>query len=151
MYLCPGCKRIGTLQTRGDHIFCSCGLDLEYTETGFFRPDKPFETIADWEDWQKAALHARDFLHEDCLFSDGDVSLSRVGADHSEEDLGRGELRQYEDRLCCGEYSFPLTEIRSMSMVLTHLLLFTWQDAYWQIRSDTGANLRKYTEIWEER
>ena len=38
-----------------------------------------------------------------------------------------------------------------MSMVLTHLLLFTYQDAYWQIRSDTGANLRKYTEIWEER
>ncbi|MBQ9248796.1 MAG: 1-acyl-sn-glycerol-3-phosphate acyltransferase [Oscillospiraceae bacterium] len=151
MYLCPGCKRIGTLQSRGDHIFCSCGLDLEYTETGFFRPDKPFATIADWEDWQKAALHARDFLHGDCLFSDGEVLLSRVGADHSEEDLGRGELRQYEDRLCCGAYSFPLAEIRSMSMVLTHLLLFTYQDAYWQIRSDTGANLRKYSEIWEER
>ncbi|MBR5430568.1 MAG: 1-acyl-sn-glycerol-3-phosphate acyltransferase, partial [Firmicutes bacterium] len=151
VYLCPGCKKIGTLRTRGNRIFCGCGLDLEFAETGFFRPDRPFETVADWEDWQKETLRARDFPHGECLFSDDGLFLSRVGADHSEEDLGRGELRQYEDRLCCGSYSFPLSEIRSMSMVQTHLLLFTYQDAYWQIRSDTGVNLRKYAEIWEER
>lgn len=150
--LCPRCRRIGTLRTRGNRIFCSCGLDLEYTETGFFAPETPFADVAEWDDWQRQQLHARTFLHpgpDAPLFSDENLTLVRLSSGHREEQLATGVLTQYEDRLTCGAYAFPLSGIGSMAMVLTNRLLFTFDGAYYEIRSSGGANLLKYLEIWK--
>ena len=151
LYLCPRCKRIGTLSTRGDRVFCGCGFSLQYLPTGFFSPAQPFATIADWEAWQKRTLHARDFVREgEALFSDEGLTLSEIAPDHRETPVTRGCLRQYEDRLCCGDAVFPLADIRGMAPVQTYLLLLSCQDRYYQLRSENGANLRKYLEIWKE-
>ena len=151
MYLCPRCRRIGTLRTQDDRIYCGCGFSLRYTEEGFFSPAEPFETVADWEDWQRETLRRRDFPKQgEALFSDGDMLLTKIGSGHEETELGRGELIQYEDRLCCAGFDFPLSEIRSMAPVQSYLLLFSYRDEYYQLRSDSGANLRKYMEIWHE-
>ena len=152
MYLCPRCRRIGTLQTRDDRIFCACGFSLQYTPKGLFSPAEPFATIADWEDWQKQALHGRDYVREgDALFGDEDLLLTEIGPNHEETELCRGQLTQYENRLAIGAYSFPLADIRNMAPVQTYLLLFSVGDRYYQLRSDSGANLRKYLEIWKEK
>ena len=106
---------------------------------------------ADWEDWQRDALRRRDFVRTgDELFSDGELTLTEITDGHREELIARGTLRQFADRLCFGELVFPLSEIRSMAPVQAYLLLFSFHDRYFQIRSDQGANLRKYLEIWEE-
>ncbi len=151
LYLCPGCRRIGTLRTEDDRIFCSCGLDLRYTETGFFSPETPFADLRDWDRWEREQLRARDFSHGESLFSDGNVSLMKISTSHEELDVGGGELRQFEDRLVCGDRAFAMEKISNMAVVLTHLLLFTYEGEYYQIRSDQGANLRKYYEIWKGR
>ena len=151
LYLCPGCRKIGTLRTRNDRIFCSCGLDLRYTETGFFSPDKPFETIRDWELWQRGDLKSLDRSGAEPLFGDGDMLLSKIGPEHAEEELARGELLQYGDRLCCGPCEFPLAAIESMAMVQANLLLLSYEGSYYQIKAMKSTNLRKYLEIWKEK
>ena len=154
VYLCPRCCRIGTLRTAGNHVFCSCGLDLEYTETGFFHPSEPFATLAEWDDWQLGKLHSREFLRrgpDGPLFSDGGVTLSELSAGHGERLLSGGVLLQYEDRIECAGYRFPLLTIGNMAMVLTDRLLFSSEGNYYEIRSPAGANLRKYLEIWKEK
>lgn len=151
LYACPACRRIGTLRTEEDRIFCPCGFERTYTEYGFFAPEEPFASIADWDRWQSELLQSRAFEHEgDLLFQDEDVELRRIHADHSEDLLARGTLRQYEDRLECAGLRFPLTEIRSMAMVQAHLLLFSCGGDYYQLRASGGVNLRKYLEIWKE-
>ena len=151
LYACPGCRRIGTLRTDRDRVFCPCGFERRYTEYGFFEPREPFETLADWDLWQRELLRARDFAHEgDLLFQDEGLELKRIQSDHREELLALGTLRQFEDRLECEGQRFPLPEIRSMAMVQTHLLLFSSGGNYYQLRSSTGVNLRKYLEIWKE-
>ena len=151
LYACPGCRRIGTLRTDRDRVFCPCGFERRYTEYGFFEPREPFETLADWDLWQRQLLRARDFAHVgDLLFQDEGLELKRVQSDHREELLALGTLRQFEDRLECEGQRFPLPEIRSMAMVQTHLLLFSSGGNYYQLRSSTGVNLRKYLEIWKE-
>ena len=151
LYACPGCRRIGTLRTDRDRVFCPCGFERRYTEYGFFEPMEPFETLTDWDLWQRELLRARDFAHEgDLLFQDEGLELKRVQSDHREELLALGTLRQFEDRLECEGQRFPLPEIRSMAMVQTHLLLFSSGGNYYQLRSSTGVNLRKYLEIWKE-
>ena len=151
LYACPGCRKIGTLRTGRDRISCSCGFERTCTEYGFFDPKEPFETIADWDRWQRELLRSRAFEHEGgLLFQDEGLELKRIQADHSEKLLAVGTLRQLEDRIECGDQSFPLSEISNMAMVLTHLLLFSSGGVYYQLRSSAGVNLRKYLEIWKE-
>lgn len=150
LYLCPRCQKIGTLHTKGDRLFCDCGFQVLYRETGFFEPSEPFETIAAWDCWQREALRRMEKPDGVPLFRDGKMRLSKIGPEHREEVLGSGELLQYRDRLCFGGTNFPLSEIENMAMVQSNLLLLSHRGAYYQIRSEGGANLRKYLEIWKE-
>ncbi len=153
LYLCPRCHRLDSLHTEGNRIFCSCGLDLEYTETCFFQPADPFLTLADWDDWQREQLRKRAFPHDaetGLLFSDGGVTLSRLRPGHKEEYLGAGGLQMYEDRLVCADRSFPLRHISNMADVLASRLLLTVDGEYYEIRSRNGVSFRKYLEIWRK-
>lgn len=151
LYLCPACRRIGTLRTKDDRLSCSCGLSVRYADTGFFEPGEPFATIAEWNAWQTEALRELDRSGDEPLFADADIRLSRIDATHQEEELGLGELRQYADRLSCCGRDFPMAELGSMAMVQDNLLLFTCGESYYQIRSEHGANLLKYLDLWKEK
>ena len=83
------------------------------------------------------------------LFSDSDIRLTRVAAEHSEELIGTGELLQYADRFRCGGREFMEDEIGNMALVQAHLLLLSYRGEYFELRSDSGANLRKYFELWK--
>lgn len=151
LYLCPHCRMIGTLRTKDDRIFCFCGLTLRYTETGFFEPAEPFATISDWEGWQRTSLKAMKKPAGELLFGDEGMTLSKIGTAHTEKLLGTGSLRQFSDRLCCGDHEFLLADISSMAMVQANLLLLSVHEEYYQIRAEHGANLRKYLELWKEK
>lgn len=149
LYLCPACRRTDGLTAKGDTLSCTCGKRWRYTEFGTFDPPAPFETIADWEDWQREALCALDFVREEgALFSDEGLVLTRILPDHTERPMGGGRLTQYPDRVVCGLRTFQLREIDSMAMVLSHLLLLSVGGEYWQIRAAGNVNLRKYYTLW---
>ena len=147
LYMCPSCGKTGGLGTKKDRIFCTCGMETRFAETGFFEPDKPFRNLAEWDEWERGRLKERDFPHGELLFSDGGVTLVRLDASHGETILGRGELRQYEDRLCFEELTFLMDDISDMAMVLSRRLLFSHGDEYYEARSDGRVNLRKYYEF----
>ncbi|MCR5137021.1 MAG: 1-acyl-sn-glycerol-3-phosphate acyltransferase [Oscillospiraceae bacterium] len=151
--LCPRCRRIGTLRTRDIRIFCDCGLDLTYTETGFFLPDTPFAHPGEWDRWQTAQLRTGNFVRPDSgpLFSDTDVTLCQIVSDHRDRVLEQGDLALYEDRLICGSRSFPLQDISSMADVLANRLLFSFDGGYYEIRARHPVCLRKYIELWKAR
>ena len=151
LYLCPRCRKIGTLHTKNDRLFCECGLSLRYTETGFLDPAEPFETLSEWNAWQKETLKDVEKAPDKLLFSDDELLLSRVSLDHGVEKLGRGTLEQYGDRLCFAGQVFPMAEIGNMAMVKANILLMSVGETYYEIRSNKGANLLKYLDLWKER
>ena len=164
LYLCPACKKIGTLHTENDRIFCSCGLQLQYSETGFSSlesaagaptPSASLKTCAEWIGWQEGALRevftqaGRDpSRFASPLFSDGGLTLLSVSNDHSQTVLSAGTLSQFPDRLVFEDRTFPLSSIDSMAMVQTNRLLFTVKNAYYEIVSDKHSltNLKKYLD-----
>ena len=150
LYLCPGCGRTDGLRSQGDTLSCACGRSWRYTPLGTFDPPEPFETIADWDDWQRSALLERR-ADDGPLFSDGGVTLTRLLPGHQEVPAGVGVLSQFDDRLICAGKSFPLREIDNMAMVLSRTLLLSVHGEYWQIRAGERTNLRKYLEIWKHR
>ena len=54
------------------------------------------------------------------------------------------------DELICADYHFPLKDIRRMAMTRFGVLLFTYDDHYYQIKIEGEVNLRKYLEIWKK-
>ena len=55
------------------------------------------------------------------------------------------QLRSFYDDLQDVRYA------SSMAMVQANLLLLSYREKYYQIRSEKGANLRKYLELWKEK
>lgn len=156
LYLCPSCKRFGTLRTENDRVQCDCGFETRWTETGFFDPPAPFADLEQWDRWQREALGRGDYVRPADpaapLFSDGSFHLSRLGTDHEAVRLGEGPLLQYADRLVCAGREFPWAEITNMALVQSHLLLLTdRQGDYYECRAMKPANLRKYLELWKQR
>lgn len=150
LYLCPACRGVGTLYSRGDRFACRCGFQVRYTDAGFFQPADPFPTIAEWDGWQKEQMRLYAFARaagNGPLFSDPDVSLTKIDEKNRPERIaGKTEILQYTDRIVCGGRVFPLNEIRDMAMTQADRLLFSASDGYYEIRG--GVSLRKYLEIW---
>lgn len=165
VFSCPECRRMGTLQTGGDMISCSCGFSVRLSDTGFFEQPSPYETIRDWEQADMKHLSsvidsekrshlpasgdedepARGDASE--IFGDDDVTLRRIGEGHISEEIARGRLS-----LCCEggelvlaaeEHSFRYGDIGEMMMVLSGRLLFSTSDGYYELLSKK-ANMRKY-------
>lgn len=151
LFLCPECRRIGRLQSRGGSISCACGFSREYGEQGFFQPPSPFESFVQWDRWQHERLKALDFEHGEELFADEGLRLSRVEPGHREERLGRGRLSQREGELIWAGHSFSLDKINSMAMVQANILLFTEGDKYYELKAEGAVCLRKYLAHWENK
>lgn len=152
LFLCPKCRKVGSLKGRGDKVGCACGFETRFTETGFFDPPEPFENIYQWDMWQHEQLKARNFEHDsELLFSDDSIRLSRIDQNHHEEPLWEGALEQYDDFFRCGDREFQLDEISKMDMVQTHMLLFQAGGAYYQLLALRGANMRKYLAMFKQR
>ncbi|MCL2202008.1 MAG: 1-acyl-sn-glycerol-3-phosphate acyltransferase, partial [Oscillospiraceae bacterium] len=57
LYLCPSCKGIGYIKSKGDGFACRCGLSGRYTQAGYLEgPKLPFTKTTDWGKWQEETL-----------------------------------------------------------------------------------------------
>lgn len=148
MYLCPKCRKIGTLHSMDDRVFCSCGFSLRYLETGFLDPPQPFETLAEWDRWQRETLCLLPIAEGGSLFSDNAILLAEIDVNHRQKALGKGKLMQYEDRLCFNDRQFPLTGISNMALVQAKRLLLSFDNRYFEFRSRECVNFRKYLVFW---
>ena len=148
LFLCPKCKRFGTLQSHKSILTCDCGLWLRVLDTGFFDPPEPFSTVAQWEDWQQGVLADTDFPEGKEIFRDSNLELYRVSTDHKDRFLAKGALVLFPECLCLDAHRFPLERISTMAMVQRRRLLLTCDNEYYELRTTKDINLRKYLSYW---
>jgi len=148
LFVCPECKRLGTVYGEGDHIRCSCGLDIRYTEYGLFEPAKPFENIHEWDKWQHECLEKGTYLPEGSNLEDGNLVLTEIGTEHGERIVASGVLSFMPDRLKFNDIEFPFAEINSMALLQRRKLVFTHSDKYYEIRCEKPLCMRKYLASW---
>lgn len=157
VFTCPECGAFGTLRSSGDNIGCSCGFKVRMTDTGFFEPAVPVETIVDWEKLDREALTARmkelrenGSAEETLIFADDNVTLVSIGDDHAEEEAAHGKVALiYKEEnfvLTIGEHEFKAPGISNMTMVLAARVVFSDESGYYELRSEKSSktNLRKY-------
>ncbi|MDR2478385.1 MAG: 1-acyl-sn-glycerol-3-phosphate acyltransferase [Treponema sp.] len=100
LYLCPSCGKLGTLYSRGDMLYCGCGLSVHYDEYGALhttlpsgiRPvHEPFSTVRDWWLWEYRAVEEM-VRAEGFVCRDSGESLYEVTGGKAASLLVRGEL-----------------------------------------------------------
>ena len=150
LFLCPDCRSISTLESRGDTVRCSCcGRTVKMNEDYTFASGAPFPTVYEWDRWQHEALRSGSFKHGETLFADKVCAFSRIFEGHKTQALSGSELVQREDAILCGGMRFPLREIENMAIVQKRLLLFTCNGGYYTVKCVKGVNLRKYLALWK--
>ena len=148
LFLCPKCKKFGTLHSCRDTLTCDCGLRLHVLDTGFFDPPEPFSTVAQWEDWQQSILADTDYLEGTEIFRDSEMELYRISGDHKDQFLAKGDLVLLSECLRLAPHEFPLERISAMAMVQRRRLLLTCDSEYYELRTKKDVNLRKYLSYW---
>jgi hypothetical protein len=124
-------------------------------DTGFLDPAEPFETVADWEEFDRMKLAERlaemeRAAGEDVVFTDDEVVLHRIEDGHSDEEAARGRLTlSFTDdcfTLSVGDLSFDLADLSGMTMVLANRIVFSDNSGYYEVLADKKkrTNLRKY-------
>lgn len=149
LFMCPKCRKIGTVVGKDNEITCSCGLKVNYTESGAFDPAAPFENMAQWDEWQHEQLRSGDFVHGEKLFSDADMSLVKLTDADSVIVVSQKELSTDGTVLSVGEKSMPLSEITDMALIQRRKLAFMYGEDYYEVQAPKPACLRKYYAVWK--
>ena len=155
LFICPQCRRIGTLGSKGDAFACeACGYDVRFSTLGFFEKgqSEPIHTgIPQWNDWQQGRL--RDYIREagdGVLFEDtGMEKLSTSTGTGTMESHGMGALRFFRDRIAFvqgeTEESYPLHKLRGVNVQANYKLEFYFDQILYQFRHpERGASAYKW-------
>lgn len=148
LYLCPACRKVGSLDSRGKHLFCSCGQRWEFTEFGNFAPAAPFENIAQWDAWQKEEVAAQ-YAQGGLTLRDEAVIPYRLEADHQQTKLPTAPLVLEGNTLRCGTLQWELTQIDDLALVQSRNLLLHAGGDYYQLKGPKGCSMRKYRVLWQ--
>lgn len=152
LVMCPKCGGIGTLTSRDNTVFCrKCGMNAFVEKNGFFGSPSPFETVAEWEAWQRAELRR--------LMDAGEAPDAGEPIPCTLRRVSHEEGRQKPRKVLLGVDTaaralmldgepLPFDRILRASMVKTERLLFTAVDGYYELRSKTGA-LRRVLLIFK--
>lgn len=142
---CPACGAYETLSGKGNFLHCTCGKQWEFTPFGRFQPAEPFETVAQWDAWQRRQLEG-----EDPAFRAEGLTLSLLEDGHSQQVLGTGTLELKAGVLSCCGHAFSMEEISSMALITTKRLLFTVGNSYYELKAKKPLCLRKFLLSWQK-
>ena len=147
LFLCPECRRIGTIHGKKHHVTCDCGFRVDMTEYGTFEPAKPFENIAQWDKWQMECLKNHDFAAEAKLL-DHEMTMYRLNENNVKEEIARGDLWLDGDVLRMGDHAFELSAINSLALIQKRVMILTCEEGYFELRAEQPRCLRKYLAAW---
>ena len=146
-YLCPSCKTVGNMKSRGNTLFCSCGYSVEIDRYGFFRypgTGPEFDSPRDWVNWQNRFLldrisRALDAIEpgedeDPVLLRDSGITLMRGARAKQMLPVLSGEARLYKDRLEIGDEGkdvirFPLKEMTAVNTFKQQKFEFRYEKA----------------------
>ena len=157
LYLCPLCEKIGTIKSRGNRFFCTCGLDAIYTETCFLEASPsqrkelklPFSTITEWDKWQVKVLeNIVNSSGGNIICADDNQKLFIIKPNYEKELCGEGVMQISRNEIQCAGRVFPLEQISRYAIVGEMTLTFAIKDGtMYEVCSDIPRSAKKYLEV----
>lgn len=148
-YLCPCCKKFDSVKTRGNTVFCDCGMNAMLDEEGFLHSDTlPFSDLLRWSRWEKSYLFEHTADYRGAVTTDRGLCFSLNGKRLSSD----AEVTFFDDRIevdADKKYVFPLETIKKMGAFRTTRVFFTCADSsYAELYKESGVSGIKYFTLW---
>jgi len=152
VFCCPQCGQFGTLKSKGNEVFCTCGFRAEYDVYGDLTDTKGRKyTVTELDEMQKKALEALVEAHqgEEPLFSD-QVTLYEIDSKHQCTGTRECTLAAYQDRFECGEYKVPFATMQGMAIYSRNCTVLHPEgvDGFLEIKSGDSFNALKYLYLY---
>ncbi len=158
LYMCPECKSVGNLHSKGNSLNCDCGYSVTLEDDGFFHSAEDnlhFDTILDWDKWQKSewkkiVLAAKE---KELIFEEGGQIVSTVIKHRKRPLADNATVKLYQDRfeIVLKENSaitIPLSQIKLVLNVSIEALIIICPDYYLYIQSQRPRAAAKYVAAW---
>lgn len=156
--LCPECKQIDTLFSKKNSVFCkNCNFTTSIDIYGYFDESCKFKTVLQWDEFQqeelKKLIQEKSSEKSEFIFSDDEVTLKSVKAEHQEEIIGTGKFSMFTDKFIFNSVKdekeisleIPQKNIVDISMYGKQALVFSDNNGnYYELTSKNIINVRKY-------
>lgn len=156
--LCPECKQIDTLFSKKNSVFCkNCDFTTSIDIYGYFDESCKFKTVLQWDEFQqeelKKLIQEKSSEKSEFIFSDDEVTLKTVKAEHQEEIIGTGKFSMFTDKFIFNSVKdekeisleIPQKNIVDISMYGKQALVFSDNNGnYYELTSKNIINVRKY-------
>ena len=76
------------------------------------------------------------------------MTLYRLSQNEKKEQLAYGELCLENDELRLENCVFSLSQISNLALIQKRIMVFTYEDVYYEIRAARPSCLRKYLAVW---
>lgn len=138
LFMCPNCRRLGTVKSKGNDFFCDCGLKGEYDEYGYISGNFPYKTIRDWDLWELEQFRSGLTYGDDTVYYSVDgLKLCSVKPELGTETVDSGTLSITGKALKLGNTEFAISEIEDVSIHGSSALIMTvTKKGYFEIPSD---------------
>lgn len=156
--LCPECKQIDTLFSKKNSVFCkNCDFTTSIDIYGYFDESCKLKTVLQWDEFQqeelKKLIREKSSEKSEFIFSDDEVTLKTVKAEHQEEIIGTGKFSMFNDKFIFNSVKdekeisleIPQKNIVDISMYGKQALVFSDNNGnYYELTSKNIINVRKY-------
>lgn len=156
--LCPECKQIDTLFSKKNSVFCkNCDFTTSIDIYGYFDENCKFKTVLQWDEFQqeelKKLIQEKSSEKSEFIFSNDEVTLKTVKAEHQEEIIGIGKFSMFTDKFVFNSVKdekeisleIPQKNIVDISMYGKQALVFSDNNGnYYELTSKNIINVRKF-------
>ncbi len=159
LYVCPECKKAGTMHSHGNNLKCDCGYEVEMKADGFFHDigkGLHQDSVLSWDLWQRDVwkemlLSAND---GEVVFSEGGQKVKKVEGENEEILTENGVLNLYKDKfeIILGEDKEPITmemsKVKQVSIANKDTVLLVDDKIFLDIGSAAPRSPSKYVAAW---
>ena len=164
LFMCPKCREVGRLHSKGDYLNCDCGYSVRMGEDGFFHENSGelvFDNILEWDKWQRSKWKEKVLKAEaeDEIFSEEGQIIGKVTGSDREIVSENGTIRLFGNRIELiwsenGKEEIKVLFFSKLKQVQTAsregLILIT-DSEYYDIRSRIPRAATKYVAAWRYR
>ncbi len=159
LYVCPKCKQIGTLHSKGNSLTCDCGYSVDMGTDGLFHDTGSgniIDNVLDWDLWQREIWKERVLAAKEgeCIFHEEGQIVKKVDATEEVELSDKAKISLYPEKfvvdLCDGSEPIvmEMSKIKQASIANKDTLLIVDDKIFLDIRCHIPRSPNKYIAAW---
>lgn len=159
LYLCPKCRKIGTLHSKGNFLSCDCGYKVEMKKDGFFHncgEGLEHDNVLDWDLWQRGIWKEKVLSAEkgSPIFSEGGQTVKKVDGESEEILSENATISLYPEKFVVSldgtkeDIVMEMAKIKQLSLAGKDSILVVDDKVFLDIGSKIPRSSTKYIAAW---